>query len=26
MKHIGPVTPEVITEKILPMVKELNRA
>ena len=26
MKHIGPVTPEVITEKILPMIKELNRA
>jgi cytochrome c biogenesis protein CcmG, thiol:disulfide interchange protein DsbE len=26
MKHIGPVTPEVITEKLLPMIKELNRA
>lgn len=26
MKHIGPVTPEVITEKFLPLIKELNRA
>jgi cytochrome c biogenesis protein CcmG, thiol:disulfide interchange protein DsbE len=26
MKHIGPVTPEVITEKLLPLIKELNRA
>lgn len=25
-KHIGPVTPEVITEKFLPLIKELNRA
>ncbi|MEO5660018.1 MAG: DsbE family thiol:disulfide interchange protein [Polaromonas sp.] len=26
MKHIGPVTPEVITEKLLPLINELNRA
>lgn len=26
LKHIGPVTPEVITEKLLPLIKELNRA
>ncbi len=26
MKHTGPVTPEVITEKLLPLIKELNRA
>ena len=26
MKHIGPVTPEVITEKLLPLIQELNRA
>jgi cytochrome c biogenesis protein CcmG, thiol:disulfide interchange protein DsbE len=26
MKHVGPVTPEVITEKLLPLIKELNRA
>ena len=26
MKHIGPVTPEVIAEKLLPLIKELNRA
>jgi cytochrome c biogenesis protein CcmG, thiol:disulfide interchange protein DsbE len=26
MKHIGPVTPEVIVEKLLPLIKELNRA
>lgn len=26
MKHIGAVTPEVITEKLLPLIKELNRA
>ena len=25
MKHIGPVTPESITDKILPLIKELNR-
>lgn len=25
MKHIGPVTPEAITDKILPLIKELNR-
>lgn len=25
-KHVGPLTPAVITEKILPLVKELNRA
>jgi cytochrome c biogenesis protein CcmG/thiol:disulfide interchange protein DsbE len=25
-KHIGPVTPEVIAEKLLPLIKELNRA
>lgn len=24
-KQIGPVTPEILTKKILPMVKELNR-
>jgi cytochrome c biogenesis protein CcmG/thiol:disulfide interchange protein DsbE len=26
MKHVGPVTPEVITDKLLPLIKELNRA
>ena len=26
MKHVGPVTPQVITEKLLPLIKELNRA
>lgn len=26
MKHIGPLTPEVIAEKLLPLIKELNRA
>lgn len=26
MKHIGPLTPEVINDKILPLIKELNRA
>lgn len=26
MKHIGPVTPEVIVEKLLPLIKELQRA
>ncbi len=26
MKHIGPVSTEVINEKILPLIKELNRA
>lgn len=26
MKHIGPVTHEAITDKILPLIKELNRA
>lgn len=25
MKHIGPVTPEVIAEKLLPLITELNR-
>ena len=25
-KHVGPVTPEVIAEKLLPLIKELNRA
>ena len=25
-KHVGPVTQEVITEKLLPLIKELNRA
>ena len=25
-KYIGPVTPEVIAEKFLPLIKELNRA
>lgn len=25
-KHIGPVTPEVIADKLLPLIKELNRA
>jgi cytochrome c biogenesis protein CcmG/thiol:disulfide interchange protein DsbE len=25
-KHIGPLTPAVITDKLLPMIKELNRA
>jgi cytochrome c biogenesis protein CcmG, thiol:disulfide interchange protein DsbE len=25
-KHVGPVTLEVITEKLLPLIKELNRA
>ena len=25
-KHIGPVTPEVIAEKLLPLIKELSRA
>jgi len=24
-KHIGPLTPEVITGKLLPLIKELNR-
>lgn len=24
-KHIGPLTPEVITEKLLPLIRELNR-
>ncbi|MES2297047.1 MAG: DsbE family thiol:disulfide interchange protein [Pseudomonadota bacterium] len=26
MKHVGPVTREVIREKLLPLIKELNRA
>lgn len=26
MKHVGPLTPEVIAEKLLPLIKELNRA
>lgn len=26
MKHIGPVTPEVIVEKLLPLIRELQRA
>lgn len=26
MKHIGPVSAEALTEKILPLIKELNRA
>jgi cytochrome c biogenesis protein CcmG/thiol:disulfide interchange protein DsbE len=26
MKHIGPVTPQVVVEKFLPLIKELNRA
>ena len=26
LKHVGPVTQEVITEKLLPLIKELNRA
>lgn len=26
MKHIGPVTTEVINDKLLPLIKELNRA
>jgi cytochrome c biogenesis protein CcmG/thiol:disulfide interchange protein DsbE len=26
MKHIGPVTPTVLSEKIIPLVKELNNA
>lgn len=26
LKHVGPVTPEVVTEKLLPLIKELNRA
>lgn len=26
LKHVGPVTPEVIAEKLLPLIKELNRA
>jgi cytochrome c biogenesis protein CcmG/thiol:disulfide interchange protein DsbE len=26
MKHVGPLTPEVLNEKILPLIKELNRA
>jgi cytochrome c biogenesis protein CcmG/thiol:disulfide interchange protein DsbE len=25
MKHIGPVTPQVLSEKIMPLVRELNR-
>ena len=25
MKHIGPVSPEALTDKILPLIKELNR-
>ncbi len=25
-KHIGPVTPEVLRDKILPLLKELSRA
>ena len=25
-KHVGPVTPEFITDKLLPLIKELNRA
>jgi cytochrome c biogenesis protein CcmG/thiol:disulfide interchange protein DsbE len=25
-KHVGPVTPEVIVEKLLPLIEELNRA
>ena len=26
MKHIGPVTTEVVNEKLIPLIKELNRA
>jgi cytochrome c biogenesis protein CcmG/thiol:disulfide interchange protein DsbE len=26
MKHVGPVTADVIKEKFLPLIKELNRA
>ena len=26
LKHVGPVTPAVIAEKLLPLIKELNRA
>lgn len=26
MKHVGPVTPAVIAEKLIPLIKELNRA
>lgn len=26
LKHIGPLTPEIIAEKLLPLIKELNRA
>lgn len=26
MKYTGPITPQVITEKLLPLIKELNRA
>lgn len=26
LKHVGPVTPEVIAQKLLPLIKELNRA
>ena len=26
LKHVGPVTPEVINDKFLPLIKELNRA
>jgi len=25
-KHIGPVTPEVLSDKLIPLIKELNRA
>lgn len=26
LKHVGPLTPQVINEKLLPLIKELNRA
>jgi len=26
LKHVGPVTPKAVTEKLLPLIKELNRA
>jgi cytochrome c biogenesis protein CcmG/thiol:disulfide interchange protein DsbE len=26
MKHVGPLTKEIITQKLLPLIKELNRA
>jgi len=26
LKHVGPITPEVIAQKLIPLIKELNRA